>query len=67
MKDNNSNSNSKFIESLTNEEIATMLRGLVITGLSVTTIEKEVLKEAADRLEMQETGVTNNDNKCEEQ
>ena len=40
-----------FIKSLTNEELAVMLRGLITTGLSITTIEKDVLYEAAERLE----------------
>lgn len=40
-----------YIKSMTNEELATMLRGLITTGISVTTIEREILQEAAERLE----------------
>lgn len=42
-----------FIKSLTNEELAVMVRGLITTGLSITTIEKDVLYEAAERIEQE--------------
>lgn len=41
---------------LTNEELADILRAMVITGISPSQLEKECLKEAAERLEQMSEG-----------
>ena len=42
------------VENLTNEELATILRLICITGICPTSDEVEYMQEAADRLEKEE-------------
>lgn len=49
---------------LTNEELADILRAMVITGISPSQLEKECLKEAAERLEQMTEGDRNDKRRC---